>query len=81
MFIGALHSVPQTTLMGKRQFLCGFVDFSSLGQKLPFLGIKTAVLRINHRFRGHIFVRAIFGDFSSSGQKLPFCDKFAVFRT
>ncbi len=45
---------------GKRQFLCGFGDSSSLGQKLPFgtkvtvFGIKLAVLRINRRFRGRI---------------------------
>ncbi len=51
IFIGVLHSVPQTTILGKRQFLCGFGDFSSLAQKLPFWDKSYRFRDINCRFK------------------------------
>ncbi len=58
----------------RRFFIVG-TQIAVLRQKLPFSRIQTAVLGKNSRFRGDIFVRAIFVELSSLRQKLPFWDK------
>ncbi len=79
--IGALHSVPQTTILGKRQFPCGFADFSSLGQKLPFRDKSYHFRDINCRFKDkspfqrRYFRKGNFRRFFIVGAKI------AVFRT
>ncbi len=84
-FIGAFHSVPQTTILGKRKFLCGFGGFSPLGQKLPFWDKSYRFRDINYRlqdkspFKRRSFRQSYFRRFfivgtkiAVLGRKLPF---------
>ncbi len=59
---------------GFRLLLCGFGDFSSLGQKLPFWD-ESCRFEEKSPFKGDIF-----GDFSSLGQKLQFWDESCHFQ-
>ncbi len=64
----------------KKEIFVRFRRFFIVGTKVAVFGIQTTVLRINRRFRGGIFVMAMFGDFSLLGQKLPFWDESCRFR-
>ncbi len=92
-YMDTLHSVSSTTIWGKRQFLCGFGDFSSLGQKLPFWNKRCRFRDINCRFEDKLpfktgyFRKGYFQRFfiveakiAVLRQKLPFWDDYCRFR-